>query len=133
MDAGHPRQGQSCILAVTMAFTDPILWKSHQAFNRSLSSAWDYVPKLGDFNIIMDGLKTQLTEGQRLWLTGTLGWIKKHNWIDIGTARPIPRLAGGKRRKADIVEEDDLPHALAKQVPAAASKIVRGTAPEASW
>ena len=120
-------------LAATMAFTDPSLRKSHQAFNRSLSSAWDYVPKLGDFNIMMDGLKTQLTEDQRLWLTGTLGWIKNHKWIETGTARTIPRLAGGKRRKADIVEEDDLPHVLAKQVPAAAPKRARGTAPEPSW
>ena len=118
-------------LAATMAFTDPSLRKSHQAFNRSLSSAWDYVPKLGDFNIIMDGLKTRLTEDQRLWLTGTLAWIKKHKWIETGTARPIPRarLAGGKRRKADIVEE----RRLTTQVPGAASKNVRGTAPEASW
>ena len=63
-------------LAATMAFTDPGLRKSHQAFKRSLSSAWEYVPKLGDLNITMDGLQTQLTEGQGLWFTGTLASIK---------------------------------------------------------
>ena len=38
-DAGHRRQRQSYFLAAAMTFTDPSLQKSHQAFNRSLSSA----------------------------------------------------------------------------------------------
>ena len=62
------------------AFTDPSLSlrKSNQAFNSSLSSTWNYIPKLGDFNIMIDGLRTQLTEGQGRWFTGTLAWIKRH-------------------------------------------------------
>ena len=65
---------------------------------------------------MMDGLKTLLTEGQRLLFTGARAWIKRNKWIETGTATPIQRLASGKRRQTDITEEDDLSLARAKQV-----------------
>ena len=82
-------------LAATMAFTDPSLRKSHQAFNRSISSAWEYVPKPDNYNTIMDGLKTQLTEGPGLWFSFCMDQeVQKdrnknsetHTWADPLTA-----------------------------------------------
>ena len=81
---------------------------------------------------MMDGFKThwQLTEGQGLWFTGTLAWIKRNKGIETGTARPIPLLDAGKMR---IVEEGDLPLARAKQVSAAVPKRARVPAPKVRW
>ena len=112
-------------LAAAMAFTDLRLRKSHRAFNRSLSSAWDYVPKLGDFNIIR--VEDSAHRGSETLADGNPGMDQEaqmdRNWNGETHTRLV---AGGKRRNTDIVEEDDLPDALAKQVPAAASKLYEG-------
>ena len=50
------------------------------------------------------------------------------------TARPLPqRPEAGKRWQVDIVEQEDLPLAHTKPVPAAAPKSARAQAPEGSW
>ena len=77
---------------------------------------------------MMDGLKTQLTEGLGLWFTGTLEEIKRHNLAKgLKRERQDPYL--GKQLAKGGNEEDDLLLARTKPVPAAAPKRARVPAP----
>ena len=119
-------KGSPIYLAATMAFTDPNLQQSQPVFNRSLKQAWDYVPQLVDYTALTEELKPQLTDSQRLWLTGTLAWIKQRKWIQIGSGRPKLKPAGGKRGAREI-DTDGLPQAHSR------SSSKRSREDAASW
>ena len=90
---------------------------------------------------MLNGLKTQVTDNQRLWFAVR---IKHSKWLDTGMGRPIPQRQAAAKGGSQIlsrltvshglsVEEDDLPPAHTKPVPAATPKRALAQEPVTNW